>query len=163
LTFCVARLIFSQVYFTFKVRIMDQTGLTFKQRNKQNTLNLAKWTSAWVITLAIASFGPHFLWQEQAVFSVVAILLNVVVGIMMILSNKRQLQGMDELQQRMHFNTMAITLGASLVFGLAYSVVQSSGLISFKEDISHLVLFMGLTYLVSLLMMNKQLNDEGEE
>ena len=46
LTFCVARLIFSQVYFTFKVRIMNQTGLTFKQRNKQNTLNLAKWTSA---------------------------------------------------------------------------------------------------------------------
>ncbi|MEM6509098.1 MAG: hypothetical protein AAF644_06345 [Pseudomonadota bacterium] len=142
---------------------MDQTGLTFKQRNKQNTLNLAKWTSAWVITLAIASFGPHFLWQEQAIFSVVAILINVVVGIMMILSNKRQLQGMDELQQRMHLNAMAITLGASLVFGLAYSVVQSSGLISFKEDISHLVLFMGLTYLVSLLMMNKQLNDEGEE
>ena len=52
---------------------MNQTGLTFKQRNKQNTLNLAKWTSAWVITLAIASFGPHF-YGKQTVFSVVAIL-----------------------------------------------------------------------------------------
>lgn len=142
---------------------MKKSALTFEQRNKKNNLNLAKWTSAWVITLAIASFGPHILWQEDALFSVVAIAVNVVVGIMMIMANKRQIKGMDELQQRLHLNAMAITLGASLVFGLAYSVVQSSGLLQFKEDISHLVLFMGLTYLISVLVMNKQLNDGDEE
>ena len=81
---------------------------------------------------------------------------------MMILANKRQLQGMDELQQRVQLNAMGITLGASLVFGLAYSLLQSSGLVHFNEDISHLVLFMGVTYLVCILVMNKQLNDEDE-
>ncbi|RZF91955.1 hypothetical protein EXT42_11875 [Pseudoalteromonas sp. CO302Y] len=141
---------------------MNQTGLTFKQRNKQNTLNLAKWTVAWLLTLAIASFGPHFLWQDQTVITVAAIVINVLVGVMMILANKRQLQGMDELQQRIQLNAMGITLGASLVFGLAYSLLQSSGLVHFNEDISHLVLFMGLTYLVCILVMNKQLNDEDE-
>ncbi|WOC27295.1 hypothetical protein LY624_05235 [Pseudoalteromonas sp. N1230-9] len=141
---------------------MNQTGLTFKQRNKQNTLNLAKWTVAWLLTLAIASFGPHFLWQDQTVITVAAIVINALVGVMMILANKRQLQGMDELQQRVQLNAMGITLGASLVFGLAYSLLQSSGLVHFNEDISHLVLFMGLTYLVCILVMNKQLNDEDE-
>ena len=134
---------------------MNQTGLTFKQRNKQNTLNLAKWTVAWLLTLAIASFGPHFLWQEQTVITVAAIVINILVGVMMILANKRQLQGMDELQQRVQLNAMGITLGASLVFGLAYSLLQSSGLVHFNEDISHLVLFMGVTYLVCILVMNK--------
>ncbi|MCF7518608.1 MULTISPECIES: hypothetical protein [unclassified Pseudoalteromonas] len=141
---------------------MNQTGLTFKQRNKQNTLNLAKWTVAWLLTLAIASFGPHFLWQDQTVITVAAIVINILVGVMMILANKRQLQGMDELQQRVQLNAMGITLGASLVFGLAYSLLQSSGLVHFNEDISHLVLFMGVTYLVCILVMNKQLNDEDE-
>ncbi|MCF7500570.1 hypothetical protein [Pseudoalteromonas sp. L1] len=141
---------------------MNQTGLTFKQRNKQNTLNLAKWTVAWLLTLAIASFGPHFLWQDQTVITVAAIVINILVGVMMILANKRQLQGMDELQQRIQLNAMGITLGASLVFGLAYSLLQSSGLVHFNEDISHLVLFMGMTYLVCILVMNKQLNDEDE-
>ncbi|WP_062570453.1 hypothetical protein [Pseudoalteromonas arabiensis] len=141
---------------------MNQTGLTFKQRNKQNTLNLAKWTVAWLLTLAIASFGPHFLWQDQTVITVAAIVINILVGVMMILANKRQLQGMDELQQRVQLNAMGITLGASLVFGLAYSLLQSSGLVLFNEDISHLVLFMGVTYLVCILVMNKQLNDEDE-
>nr|WP_193988533.1 hypothetical protein [Lelliottia steviae] len=142
--------------------MMNQTGLTFKQRNKQNTLNLAKWTVAWLLTLAIASFGPHFLWQDQTVITVAAIVINILVGVMMILANKRQLQGMDELQQRVQLNAMGITLGASLVFGLAYSLLQSSGLVHFNEDISHLVLFMGVTYLVCILVMNKQLNDEDE-
>lgn len=141
---------------------MNQTGLTFKQRNKQNTLNLAKWTVAWLLTLAIASFGPHFLWQDQTVITVAAIVINALVGVMMILANKRQLQGMDELQQRVQLNAMGITLGASLVFGLAYSLLQSSGLVHFNEDISHLVLFMGMTYLVCILVMNKQLNDEDD-
>lgn len=141
---------------------MNQTGLTFKQRIKQNTSNLAKWTVAWLLTLAIASFGPHFLWQDQTVITVAAIVINILVGVMMILANKRQLQGMDELQQRVQLNAMGITLGASLVFGLAYSLLQSSGLVLFNEDISHLVLFMGVTYLVCILVMNKQLNDEDE-
>jgi len=41
-------------------------------------------------------------------------------------------------------------------------LLQSSGLVHFNEDISHLVLFMGVTYLVCILVMNKQLNDEDE-
>lgn len=142
----------------------QQTGLTFKQRNKLNTVHLAKWTLAWVLTLALASFGPLLLWGEQnTLLSIVAIMVNICAGIMMIMANKRHLAGLDELQQRLHLNAMAITLGGSLVFGLAYSVLQTSGVISFRQGISHLVMFMGITYLVSVVVMNKQLGAEDEE
>ncbi|MGO3786341.1 hypothetical protein NDQ71_06930 [Pseudoalteromonas sp. KG3] len=90
-------------------------------------------------------------------------MVNVCAGIMMIMANKRHLAGLDELQQRLHLNAMAITLGGSLVFGLAYSVLQTSGIISFRQGISHLVMFMGITYLVSVVVMNKQLGAEDEE
>ncbi|MEO2267577.1 hypothetical protein [Pseudoalteromonas pernae] len=143
---------------------MSQTELSFKQRNKLNTLNLAKWTTAWVLTLAVASFGPHLMWsKEQTVISIIAVAVNVLVGVMMIIANKKQVLGLDEMQQRIQLNAMGITLGASVVFGLAYSVVQSSGILNYDEDISHLVIFMSLTYLTTLIVMNKRLNDEGEE
>ncbi|WP_462160095.1 hypothetical protein [Pseudoalteromonas sp. GB56] len=143
---------------------MSQTELSFKQRNKLNTLNLAKWTTAWLITLAIASFGPHLMWsKEQTIFSIIAVALNLLVGVMMIVANKKQILGLDEMQQRIQLNAMGITLGASVVFGLAYSVVQSSGLLNYDEDISHLVIFMSLTYLTTLIVMNTRLNDEDEE
>ncbi|MDQ9093102.1 hypothetical protein RC083_16110 [Pseudoalteromonas haloplanktis] len=111
----------------------QQTGLTFKQRNKLNTIYLAKWTLGWVLTLALASIGPGSLWAEtNTLFSIVAVIINICAGIMMIMANKRHLSGLDELQQRLHLNAMAITLGGSLVFGLAYSVLQTSG--SFRYD-----------------------------
>lgn len=142
----------------------QQTGLTFKQRNKLNTVHLAKWTLAWVLTLALASFGPKSLWPEQStLFSIAAVVLNISAGIMMILANKRHLAGLDELQQRLHLNAMAITLGGSLVFGLAYSVLQTSGIISLRQGISHLVMFMGITYFVCVVVMTKQLGAEDEE
>ena len=141
---------------------MTDTKLTFSQRNKRNTINLAKWTFAWCLTLAVASFGPHLIWDQQALFSIIAIVVNVLVGIKMILANKQQLLGLDEMQQRMQLNAMGITLGASLVFGLAYSVVQSSKLISFDADFSHLIIFMSLTYLASLLIMNNKMNSDED-
>ncbi|MCF6144675.1 hypothetical protein PMAG_a1531 [Pseudoalteromonas mariniglutinosa NCIMB 1770] len=81
----------------------------------------------------------------------------------MIMANKRHLSGLDELQQRLHLNAMAITLGGSLVFGLAYSVLQTSGVISLRQGISHLVMFMGITYFVCVVLMTKQLGTEEEE
>ena len=134
----------------------------WKNTNKHNTTRLATWTLAWVISMAVANFGPQFIWQQDLI-TIMAIGTNFMMGIGMILANRRQLLGLDELQQRLHLNAMAITLGGSLVFGLAYSVLQTSGVISFRQGISHLVMFMGITYLVSVVVMNKQLGAEDEE
>ncbi|MEH6393666.1 hypothetical protein [Pseudoalteromonas sp.] len=142
----------------------QQTELTFKQRNKLNTIYLAKWTLAWVLTLALAALGPKSLWAEQnTLFSIAAVMINISAGIMMILANKRHLAGLDELQQRLHLNAMAITLGGSVVFGLAYSVLQTSGVVSLRQGISHLMMFMGISYFVCILVMTKQLGAEDEE
>ena len=46
---------------------MNQTGTGgMHERLRRNTLKLAGWTAAWVITLAIATFGPVFLWEARA-------------------------------------------------------------------------------------------------
>lgn len=140
--------------------------MSWQKKNKYNTVSLAKWTLAWVLSLALVSFGPKFLWQETVIISVIALLVNIAIaiGIGMILANKRQLLGLDEMQQKLQLNAMAITLGSVLVMGIAYETMSNSHIVAFDAKISHLVIFMGLTYLVSTFILQKKYGcDEGEE
>ena len=113
----------------------------------RNTLGLAAWTAAWVASLALAAFGPGNLWNNEPAPTLIAIGFNVLVGIGMLFANKRNLQGMDELQRTIQLQAMAWSLGAGLVGGLAWTLLARHGLIGFEVEIAHLVGFMSLVYL----------------
>ena len=85
----------------------------WKSRAVRNTLSLGYWTAAWLITLAIATFGPRYIWDSSTVFTVLAILLNLGVGFGMILANKRHLNGLDELQQKLINNQIKVSISKS--------------------------------------------------
>jgi len=117
----------------------------FAARNRKNTLRLGYWTGAWLITMAIAVFGPLLAWQSS-VMTGAAILINVAVGVGMIVANKHHLEGLDELQQKIQLEATALALGVGLVFGLGYSTMDVTNFISADAEISHLVMLIGLTY-----------------
>jgi len=123
----------------------------FQTRTKSNTVNLAIWTFAWVSSMAVSVFGPMWLWESKIVTGV-AILINTLFGVGMILANKRHLKGLDELQQKVHLDAMAITLGVGLVGGLSYSTMDTTNLISTDAEISFLVMLMAITYLISIIV-----------
>ena len=102
--------------------------------------------------MAIATFGPQFLWDAGSPLTVVAIAVNLLTGFGMIWANKQHLLGLDELQQRIHLEAMGITLGVGLVVGLAYSSLDIANVISTDAEISHLVILMGLTYLAGVII-----------
>ena len=115
-------------------------------RGKKNTMRLGYWTGAWLVTMAAATFGPLLVWQSNQLLTAVAILLNIGIGFGMILANKNHLKGLDEMQQKIQLEAMALSLGVGLVVGLGYSMMDVSNLISFDAQISHLVILVGLTY-----------------
>lgn len=127
----------------------------WKNANKQNTARLAKWTFAWVITMAIANFGPIYLWQQQAI-TALAIGINFIIGIGMIMANRRQLLGLDELQQKIQLHAMGLSLGVGLIVGLSYSNLDTTNLISGHAEISHLVIIMSLSYLVGIILGHRK-------
>ncbi|WP_137225192.1 hypothetical protein [Shewanella sp. MEBiC00475] len=127
----------------------------WKNTNKHNTARLAKWTLAWLISMAIANFGPLFIWQQDAL-TIVAIGINFILGIGMILANRRQLLGLDELQQKIQLNAMGLSLGVGLIVGLSYSNLDTTNLITGRAEISHLVIIMGLTYLVGIILGHRK-------
>ena len=114
---------------------------------KENTVRLAYWTSAWVLTMAAANFGPRFIWDSSQLLTSIAILLNVGIGFGMIVANKKHLKGLDEMHQKIQLEAMALSLGVGLVVGLAYSSLDVTNLITVDAEISHLVIVMALTYL----------------
>lgn len=117
----------------------------------RNTVRLGYWTAAWVATMALATFGPIFLWSDR-VASLLAVLVNLAIGFGMILAHKRYLKGLDEMQQKIQLEAMGLSLGIGLVVGLAYSNLDAANVITSDAEIGFLVLLMGLTYSAGVIV-----------
>lgn len=121
----------------------------------KHTARLAAWTLAWVLSTALVAFGPKFLWDYDLTLSTLALILNVIFGAFMIFANRNYLKSVDEMQQKIQLNAMAIALGVGLVFGIAYDLMEDIKLISFEPEISHLVMVMAIAYMVSIVVSNR--------
>lgn len=128
----------------------EATHGTRAARTRRNTVRLAGWTLAWLVTMALAVFGPKFLWDASLPVTVTAIALNLAAGIGMIVANIRHLKGLDELQQKIQLEAMGLALGVAVVFGLAYSTLDVTDVIPFDAEIAYLVILVALTYLAAV-------------
>lgn len=122
----------------------------------RNTVLLGYWTAAWLLTMALANFGPRLLWDSNDWLTGLAILLNLAIGVGVILTNKRHLQGLDELQRKIQLEAMALSLGVGLIFGLGYSNLDVTNLIAADAEISHLIILMALTYLFGIFLGHRK-------
>ncbi|MDO9595530.1 MAG: hypothetical protein Q7J19_11100 [Lutibacter sp.] len=127
-----------------------------KTARKKNLYQLAAWTWSWVATMAIASFGPKYIWDDHTVLTALAVSVNFANGILMIIANRNLYNNFDELERKIHLESLALTLGLAVVVGLSFSLLDSTKLIAFTAEISHLVLFIGVTYLVCVLVNSKR-------
>lgn len=126
------------------------------KERKKNMYQLAGWTWSWVATMAIASFGPKYIWDDHSVLTVLAVSVNFANGILMIIANRKFFNNLDELERKIHLESLALTLGLAVVVGLFYSLLDTTNLISYDAEISHVVLFIGITYLVCMAVNTRR-------
>lgn len=127
-----------------------------KEERKKHLINLGLWTWSWVATLAIATFGPKFIWDDHLALTTLAILTNLVNGVLMILANRKLFNHYDELERKIHLESLALTLGLTVIVGLSYSLLDLTNLIPFDAEIGILVGFVGVTYMTALLINRKR-------
>lgn len=130
---------------------MKELANTRKQERINKTRGLAIWTFTWVGSVALVTFGPLFLWDSDALLTSLALILNVIIGFGMIRANIRYLKGLDELEQKIQMDAMGFTLGITLVAGMAYSMMDSTNLITKDAEISILVIIMAITYMAAIV------------
>jgi hypothetical protein len=123
----------------------------YQSRIRTTLIRLACWQGAWLAATALMKFGPKFLWNQVLVFTLLAIGLDVVVGVGMILAHKKYVAELDELQQKVYLNALGITVGVALIAGVPYSVMDFYHVISFHAEIWHLLILMSLTFVLSFL------------
>lgn len=124
---------------------------SYQSRTRINVIRLFRWTGAWLAATALMAFGPKFLWNKSSVFTVMAVALDLAVGVGAVMANKNYLAQLDELQRKVQLNAMGITLGVGLIAAAPLSVMDAYHLIPFHADISNLLILMSLTFAASNL------------
>lgn len=127
-----------------------------KKERKKHLIHLAFWTWSWVLTLAISTFGPEFFWEEKSALTIVAIVVNLAIGILMVLANRKLFNHYDELERKIHLESMGLTLGLAVIIGLTYSLLDQKNLIQSDAEIGFLVGFISITYMISLMVNRKR-------
>lgn len=121
---------------------------------KRSTVKLAIWTGLWVITMAIGTFGPKFVWGESGNqwLTGAVIFINFSIGLVMIYVNIEHLKSLDELMQKIQLEAMGIALGIGVVGGLTFSLMDITDVIPFDAEIGFLVILISLTYLTAYFL-----------
>lgn len=127
-----------------------------KEERKKHLLNLGLWTGSWVVTLAIATFGPTFIWKDSSAITTLAIASNFGIGVLMIMANRKLFNHYDELERKIHLESLAFTLGLTVIVGLSFSLLDQTDLIPFDAEIGFLVGFVGITHLITLLINRRR-------
>jgi uncharacterized membrane protein YcfT len=126
------------------------------QHKNTYILQLALWTLAWLVSTALLRFGAEYMWEFQPAYSITALMTHLALGAAVIMVNVKHLANLDELQRKITMDAMGITLGVGLIAGIAYEQLEDIKLISFEPEISHLIMLMAFTYIVSILIGNRK-------
>ena len=125
-----------------------------KEQKKHTKIMLA-WTLAWMVSLAFLSYGANFLW-DNLLITKIGLLINLAIGVGMIIANKNLFKHYDELQKKIQFEAMALTLGLAVVVGLTYEVSFDFGVIDSEPEFEYLMFFISFTYVTSNIINSRR-------
>lgn len=128
----------------------------WQSESLKNSTKLMFWNGGWVLSMALAAFGPKFIWDFHLGLTLFGVLMNLAIGLGVILATKRHLQSMDEMHQSIFRDAAVLTLGVGLVCGLSYELLEDIKLISFEPEISHLIILMLLTFMGGMIYGHRQ-------
>ncbi|MCC6585774.1 MAG: hypothetical protein IT168_03570 [Bryobacterales bacterium] len=121
----------------------------YHARIRTSIIRLAGWTLAWLAATALMKFGPIVFWNKAVAFTLLAVGLDLAVGVGMILATKKYVTELDDLQQKIYLDALGITVGVGLIAGIPYSVMDSYHVMPFKADVAHIVILMAVTFSAS--------------
>jgi hypothetical protein len=123
---------------------------SYQARTLISTFHLFTWAIAWVGTCALMTFGPRFLWNQNLAFTLLAVGLNVCIGVGLIVAHKKYLASLDELQRKVYLDALGITVGVVLIVSVPYAVLERFNVIHWNAGVSDLLILMTVTFLASL-------------
>ena len=119
---------------------------------KKSTFQLFLATGAWVGSTALMSLGPSAFWDFDTAITFLAIVANLIVGVLMLYSFFRHLKNMDELQRQTHLEAMALTLGITMVLTVIYGALPQAKVVASAQP-ANVLFVIGISYILSVITL----------
>lgn len=120
-------------------------------RSKKNHALIMLWVLAWMATFVAADKAEAYEWYTAGFLSLLAVALNAVIGLIVIVTYMRFLNELDEMQQKIQLNALALAMGIGLVGSVSYSLLVSSGIVA-APDIAVVIALLGGGYGAGLVI-----------
>jgi len=120
-------------------------------RSKKNHALIMLWIFLWMATFVTVDKAEAYEWYTAGSLSVIAIAINAVLGLLVIVTYMRFLKELDELQQKIQLNALALAMGIGLVGSVSYSLLVSAG-IAAAPDIAVVIALLGGGYGAGLVI-----------
>ena len=128
---------------------MDEAEAARTRLGRAGLLALA--TAIWAAVLALASFGPGRLWNDQMA-SWIAVGATVVAGVAWIIVHARFLAGGDELERKIMLEAIAVAVGAGLVGGFSLGAAQNARLVEIEADLGVMSILIAVVYMIGIVV-----------
>lgn len=128
---------------------MESNVNDWETTSRKHIKHLAYWTFGWTLTMALPALGATWIWNHNSVITAISISINTIIGIGMLIMNRKYLSALDEMQRKINMDALAIALGVGVVGGMSYTMLDITNIISFEAKISHLVVLIGITYFIA--------------
>ena len=119
------------------------------QRDVKNANALNIWALVWAANLAILTTLPKFEWYSGPWLITLAFVLGAGSGIGMLLAFKRFLKELDEMERKIQFDALALSVGVTVVVFGGYSILEKAGVVPDLQA-SHLIVLLALAYIVGI-------------
>jgi len=126
---------------------------TTHRRHIKSTLTFLFCTFIWTASFVAVDKAALYGWYSGTTAAVVAIAINVALGVVMVLAYMRHLRVVDELQRKIQMDALALALGAALVGGFALLLLQTTGLMG-EPQLNNLILLIFATHVISTIVGN---------
>ncbi len=120
-------------------------------RSKKNHALIMLWIFAWMATFVAADKAEAYEWYTEGFLSLLAVAINVVIGLIVIVTYMRFLNELDEMQQKIQLNALALAMGIGLVGSVSYSLLVSAGIVA-APDIAVVIALLGGGYGAGLVI-----------
>ena len=121
-----------------------------KEQNKNKKI-LYAWCISWVASFTLLLIGTDYLW-DSLIITKIGLLINLSIGICMLIANKNLFKTYDELQKKIQYEAIAITLGLTVLVGITYDVSFEFGVTKSELEFEYLMFFMCFTYMASIII-----------
>lgn len=123
----------------------------YDSRSIRDNLVMVLWVFIWMASLTVADKAALYGWWEDGRLTLLAVAVNVALGLGMMVAFMRLLRGMDELQRKIQLDALSMALGISLVGCAAYSLLVTWGYIV-DEEVTDIFMLMCVSYSAAVLI-----------